>query len=370
MSHTPVAVNMLWCRPGKVGGSEDYLVRQLLGLAEINAPFAPTLFVLPGFAQAHPDLAQLYRLVDAPIDGANRVRRILMEHRWFVQRAKSFPLVHHGGGTMPSGGRNRAVLTIHDLQHRAYPQYVSAVKRAYLNWALPRSVKRATVVTVPTNFVRETVVLAYGLAVETVCVVPHGVEPSLGQHATDAATLRQRYRLGDGPIVVLPAMTHPHKGHSFLVRVMADHWTDPTLRLVFTGGEGAHEHVVMALIASLGQGERIIRVGRVPADDRDGLIKMAQAVVFPSEYEGFGAPIIEAMSLGTPVICSDQTCLPEVAGDAAEVLPLTLDAWADALTRVNERRAAMIAAGHGRVCEFTTATSATALVAAYERALR
>jgi glycosyltransferase involved in cell wall biosynthesis len=108
----------------------------------------------------------------------------------------------------------------------------------------------------------------------------------------------------------------------------------------------------------------------VPAADRDGLLRLATAMVFPSEYEGFGAPVIEAMALGTPVICSDRACLPEVAGDAAIVLPLDADAWAPALEHAVARRDELVAAGHARVAHFTTRTSAEALMVAYRRALR
>ncbi len=81
-----------------------------------------------------------------------------------------------------------------------------------------------------------------------------------------------------------------------------------------------------------------MRTGRVDDDDRDGLIRLADALVFPSEYEGFGAPVVEAMALGTPVVCSDQAALKEVVADAGLVLPLDLEAWADALDRVASDR--------------------------------
>ena len=86
---------------------------------------------------------------------------------------------------------------------------------------------------------------------------------------------------------------------------------------------------------------RIRRVGRVPAADRNGLLKMAEAMVFPSQYEGFGAPLIEAMALGCAVIASDSTCIPAVLDGAGLALPLTTAAWADALDRVAGGRAAM-----------------------------
>jgi glycosyltransferase involved in cell wall biosynthesis len=193
------------------------------------------------------------------------------------------------------------------------------------------------------------------------------VEPDLGRDATPEADLRRRFALGAGPVIVLPAITHPHKGHLFLLRVMATCWTDPALRLVLTGGEGAAEGEVRGAIEALGLGERVVRTGRVSTADRDGLLRMAEAMVFPSEYEGFGAPVIEAMALGVPVVCSDRTCLPEVAGDAAIVLPLDVDAWSDALQRVATERDLLIAAGRERATLFTTRRSAEALVDAYRR---
>ncbi len=364
-----VAVNLLWCVPGKVGGSEEYLVRQMLGLTEIETEFVPTLYAVSGFGAAHPDLASAFRVVDAPIDGTNRTRRVIAEHGWLATHTGSARLVHHGGGTVPSRGTRPTVLTIHDLQYLTYPQYFSSVKRAYLARVMPRSARRADVIAVPTGFVRNTVVQAYGVPADRVVVVPHGLESTVGVAATAEGELRKRLGLGNGPVVVLPAMTHPHKGHLFLLQLFAERWTDPDLRLVLTGGSGAADPDVSEAIVRLGLTSRVVRTGRVSAADRDGLIAMAVAMVFPSEYEGFGAPIIEAMALGTPVICSDQTCLPEVAGDAAIVLPLQIDAWAGALDAAMSRRDELVRAGLERATHFTAATSARALVSAYALAL-
>ena len=341
----------------------------MLGLAEIESVIVPTLFVLPGFARAHPDLASVFRLVEAPIDGHNRLRRVHTERGWLARHTRDSQLVHHGGGTAPARGGHPIVLTIHDLQYLAYPQYFGQIKRRYLDWAMPRSVRRATVITVPTEFVRGTVIDAYSLDADTVLVVPHGIEPTLGDEATDEADLRERFGLGGGRVIVLPAVTHPHKGHRFLLEVMARHWTDPDLRLVMTGGPGRAEADVLAAIEQLGLQERALRLGRVSAADRDGLLRMSTAMVFPSEYEGFGAPVIEAMALGVPVICSDRTCLPEVAGDAALVLPLEHEEWAGALDRVQSERDRLVAAGAVRAADFTSLRSAEALLEAYGQAL-
>jgi alpha-1,3-rhamnosyl/mannosyltransferase len=306
----------------------------------------------------------------AAITGASRPRRVLAEHTWLRRHTGDADLVHHGGGTAPAVGRRPIVLTIHDLQYLTHPEYLTSTKRRYLERAIPRSVGRAAVVVVPTEYVRTTVIDAYDVDSERVRVVPHGVETTLGAGAPSAPDLRRDYGLGDGPMIVYPAITHPHKNHRFVLEVMARHWTDPDLRLVLLGGRGAAEAEVADDIVRLGLERRVVRPGRVPDAHRDGLIAAADALVFPSQYEGFGAPAVEAMALGTPVICSDQPALAEVVGDAGLVLPLDVDAWADALDNVATGADAMRAAGRTRARAFSTERSGAELAAAYDLALR
>jgi len=170
-------------------------------------------------------------------------------------------------------------------------------------------------------------------------------------------------------VLVYPAITHPHKGHEFLLEVMSQHWDDPDLRLVLLGGAGSADRGIEAKIASLGLERRVIRTGRVPASHRDGFLALAEAMVFPSEYEGFGAPVVEAMALGTPVIAADQPAVAEVVGNAGIVLPRNSDAWAGALDDVGARRQELVAAGRRRSADFTAERSGAALVSAYRRAL-
>ena len=364
-SRPSVLVNMLWCVPGKVGGSEEYLVRQLVGLTEQPEPrWTPTVAMARGLAASHPKVTAALDVVEPEFSSDSRLRRIAGEATWLRTHARDVDLVHHGGGTAPLGAHRPYVLTVHDLQFRTYPEYFSRVKRAYLGTVIPRSVHRATVVAVPTEYVAGSVVRAYGIDRDKVMVVPHGIEPALASDVTPEDELRARYALGDGPIVVYPAVTHPHKNHELLLQLMAEKWTDPDLRLVLTGGQGAAEHVVAAC-----DDRRVVRAGRVPDADRNGLLAMARALVFPSRYEGFGAPLVEAMTLGAPVICADTTCMPQIVGDAGIVLPPSLDAWAGALDEVERRRDELVAAGHRRAADFTSAASGKALADVYARAL-
>lgn len=340
-------------------------MRQLLGLAELPEPrWHPTVAAARGLGAAHPDLAAATEVLEPDFESANRPRRIVGEATWLRRHSADAALVHHGGGTAPSGARRPYVLSIHDLQFRTYPQYFSSAKRAYLAARVPPSVRRAAVVAVPSEYVRESVIRAYDIAAERVAVVPHGIEPGLVESVTSAPELREKYRLGDGPVIVYPAVTHPHKNHRFLLEMMRTHWTDPDLRMVFTGGEGLAEAEVAASTE-----QRVRRVGRVPAADRNGLLAMADAMVFPSQYEGFGAPLIEAMTLGAPVVCSDATCMPTIVGNAGLVRPLTPEAWSGVLDEVRVRRSELVTAGHVRAQDFTSAASGAALAAVYEKAL-
>jgi alpha-1,3-rhamnosyl/mannosyltransferase len=364
-----VAVNLLWCVPGEVGGSEQYLVRQLIGLAAERTPFLPTLYCLPEFVDAHPDLVDLYPTVTASIDGASRARRIAAEHSWLARRTRGADLVHHGGGTAPLVGPRPVVLTIHDLQYLTHPEFLTTAKYRYLRRAIPASVARAAIVAVPTEYVRSTVIDAYGVDPGRVMVVPHGVEPAFGTALRSEFDLRRDFGLGAGRVLVFPAITHPHKGHEFLLEVMARSWSDPDLRLVLIGGPGSAEPAVASAIERLGLERRVVRPGRVSDVDRDGLLALAEALVFPSRYEGFGAPVVEAMALGTPVICSDQPALREVVGDAGIVVPLEPDAWAGALDEVTRRRAELRTAGRRRASAFSAVRSGQALAEAYRSAL-
>lgn len=364
MSHSKrIAVNLLWIVPGQVGGSEEYLVRQLHGLADVDPSAALTLYVQPTFAAAHAELVERFPTVVSPSFGDSRARRITAESSWLHSVTASAALTHHAGGAAPLRTRRPYVLTLHDLQYLTFPQHFSAAKRAWFDAVLPRSVRRAAVVAVPTTYVRTRVVDTWDIDPERVRLVPHGFDPPPPERATPEHELRTRFQLGDGPVVVYPAVTHPHKRHRLLVELMERSWRDPALRMVFIGGVGLAEDDAAS------DDHRIRRLGRVPDADRDGLLRMAEAMVFPSAYEGFGAPLVEAMALGCPVICSDATCIPEVVGDAAVVRALRHDAWVDALDVVAGDRAGLIARGFERAAQFSAQRSAAALAECYEQGM-
>ena len=363
---TQVAINMLWCVPGQVGGSEQYLVRQLLGLKEATAgEFALHVFAPRGFADAHPQLAQHVALHESPSREHWRVQRVAREATWFAGRARGAALVHHGGGVVPPRSPQPVVLTIHDLQYLVYPQYFSRTKLRYLSARLPVSVRRAKHIVVPSAYVKHTVVDRLGVAPENISVVRHGLEANLGEGRTSEGELRERFGLRAQHLLVYPAVTHPHKNHSFIVQLMAGPLRHLDAQVVFAGGSGRAHDSLLRMIVEHQLADRVKVVGRLGDHDRDGLVASASALLFPSSYEGFGAPVIEAMALGAPVVAAASTALPEVVGDAGQLVALEVDAWATAVNDAIARREYWQARGRERAMQFRAVDSGRDLATAY-----
>jgi glycosyltransferase involved in cell wall biosynthesis len=364
-----IAVNMLWCVPGNVGGSEEYFVRQLLGLAEIGAPFDVAVYAPRGFTTAHPEVADVAKVVEAPSSCRNRELRVWLENTWLASRTSRAHVVHHGGGTMPSRGNRSTLLTVHDVQYLTFPEYFSRLKLAYLRSRVPSAIRRATIIAAPSEYVRSSIEHNFGTDRARTTVVRHGLEQEIGQGKTSESELRQRFNLGQSRILVMPAITHPHKNHQFILNLLANQWRAEDVKVVMVGGKGLADNAVQRQIVDLGLSERVVRSGRVNAPDRDGLLAMAEALVFPSLYEGFGAPVIEAMALGAPVITSNCASLPEVVGDAGLVLGLSGSEWSGALDQVRQQRHELVQRGLARAAQFSAAKSAEDLVLAYEKVL-
>jgi alpha-1,3-rhamnosyl/mannosyltransferase len=369
-----VAINLLWLRPGQVGGSEESTLASLRALAERADPDLDLrLCVTEPLLQAHPDIAGLFPTDVLPLSGLpmGRFARVAAETTWLAARTRGVDLVHHAGGTAPPLRGAPYVLTVHDLQPLERRATHGAVKRAYLGMAIPPSVRAARLVGAPSEFVRRSLLSRVGIDPARVRVIPHGVD--VLAEATPAEVITQRYRL-DGPVVLYPAITYPHKNHAVLIdafaAVVAAH---PDALLVLPGGRGGEEDRVRAQVQRLGLSDRVRRTGRISAADIAGLYRAAAVVAVPSRYEGFGLPAAEAMAYGAPLVAAAATALPEVVGDAGVLVdPDDVAGWASAINDLLEhprQRDRLAAAGRKRVERFSWAANAAAHADLYRAAV-
>jgi glycosyltransferase involved in cell wall biosynthesis len=217
------------------------------------------------------------------------------------------------------------------------------------------------------------VVTRLGVPADRVVTVSSGLLPAGAGGVGVAPPPAVGERLASGRrLLVYPAITHRHKGHRVLLDAFARVAPEvPDVDLVLTGGAGADEEAVAVAAAALG--DRVLRLGRIPRPELDAVLAAAEALVFPSAFEGFGLPVLEAMAAGVPVICSDLPVLREVtAGAAVLVDPDDPAAWAAAIRdRLADPRprAAVAEAGRAAAARYTPERSALALEAAYRAAL-
>jgi glycosyltransferase involved in cell wall biosynthesis len=373
-----VGVNLLWLVPGVVGGSEEYTTRTLDGVLSV-APddLDLVLFALRPFALAHPELSERMPTVTLPLTGRDKSVRVAAESSWLALQGKrhGVAMMHHAGGIMPAVRAVPGLLTVHDVQPLLHPENFSPAKRAFSRAVVPRSARAARLVVTPSEYGREALLSVVDIEPEQVWIVPHGIpEPPDGPgREADLTALAERYGIRP-PFFLYPAITYPHKNHRVLIEAFARVAADRAdASLVLTGGEAQMERELAELVADLGLGDRVFRLGRIPWPDVEALMRRARALTFPSRFEGFGAPVIEAMARGCPVVAADATALPEVVAAAGVLVdPDDQEGWARemlALLDDEARRSRLVDAGYRRASEFSAVASADALLAAYREVL-
>jgi glycosyltransferase involved in cell wall biosynthesis len=369
-----VGCNLLWLVPGTVGGSETAIVSLLREIGDHQPDDVElSLYVLDAFAATYPDLVDRFPTRAVPLTGRLKPLRVAAENTWLASQARrdALDLVHHLHGVLPLMGHSPGVLTLHDLQPFDMPDNFHPVKRAYMQRSIPRSVRKARLVITPSEFVRRGVIDRFDVAPDRVRAVAWGVEgPSA---AVTVGEVQARYGL-PRRWFVNNAVTWPHKNHDMLIRAFATVAAqEHDVMLVLTGGEAQAEQRIRAQINSGGLRGRVRRTGRIRRDDMLAIVRGAVALTFPSRYEGFGLPVLEAMSLGTPVLAGDAASLPEVVDRAGKLLdPDDANAWSDAMLELlhdGDERERLTAAGLQRARAFSWTTTARDTLAAYRDAV-
>ncbi len=280
-------------------------------------------------------------------------------------------LFHSPDFVLPPVRRARTVVTVHDLSFLRYPECAARGLVSYLSAVVPRSLRRADLILADSAWTKQDIVDLLGMPADKIAVVPAGVGPEFRPIARrdDLERVRERYRLP--PRFILHVGTlEPRKNLLRLMEALRA-LPDPDVALVLVGGKGWLYDDIFAGVQRLGLTGRVIFPGYIAEADLPAVYNLAIVLAYPSLYEGFGIPPLEAMACGTPVVCSHSSSLPEVAGDAALMVdPLDTAALTHALQRVlddGSLRADLRRRGLEQAQRFTWDAAAQRLLAAYGR---
>ena len=350
-----VGISLLTLAPGDLGGSETYARQLVKALASVGtheyAVFVPARAKdaagsLPAIEVKEPAVAKR---------GPARIAGLALStfrSKRVQTKLDTVDVVHYALTVPLPRTTTPTVVTLHDVQHLDLPDFFGPAKRSFRRIAYDRATKSATAVVVTSEFVRERALEQLELEPLRVHVVPHAINHTL-------------FRQGDEerePFLLYPARAWPHKNHARLFEALAilrKH--DPKLRLILTGGG-------LERLGRLPDG--VERWGTVPATELASLYRRAACLVFPSLYEGFGMPPLEAMASGCPVAASNVAAIPEVCGDAAVLFdPNDPESIADAVLEADTRSDELREKGLARAAEFTWEASARGHDAVYGTAV-
>jgi glycosyltransferase involved in cell wall biosynthesis len=350
-----VGISLLTLAPGDLGGSETYVRELARALARVGA-HEYRVFVSARAKDAAGDLPTV-ELRDPPAAkrGPARIAALALSavrSREVRTGLESLDVVHYALTVPLPRTSLPTVVTLHDVQHRDLPEFFGPGRRSFRRVAYDRAARAASAVVVTSEFVRDRAVHLLGLEPGRVHVVPHGIDHTVFRPAEEERE----------PFLLYPARPWPHKNHGRLLAAFARlRETRPRLRLVLTGGG-------LERLEPLPEG--VTALGSVSTERLVSLYRRAACLVFPSLYEGFGLPPLEAMACGCPVAATNAGAVPEVCGEAAVYFdPLDPDAIAAAVLEADERGPELRELGLARAAGYTWEACAERHDAVYAEAV-
>jgi glycosyltransferase involved in cell wall biosynthesis len=268
----------------------------------------------------------------------------------------------------------KTVLAIYDLALKYYPETINPRVFKLLNRRLPEDAGKAHAILTISESTKRDVVKYLGVAPEKIHVVPCGIAPEF-RPLDDPALLdrvRRKYTL-PARFLLFVGTVEPRKNLSRLVEAFDCLCASPRFEhgLVLVGPRGWRDQGIVRTLQNLRARERVILTGRVPQEDLPGFYNLADLFVLPSLFEGFGMPVAEAMACGTPVVTSNVSSMPEVAGDAALLIdPHSADDLAEAIRKVladSTLRSTLVSRGLLQVKQFSWERSAAQALSVFRQ---
>jgi len=375
MTHRPhIALNahlLSGAASYRSAGIHGYLFNTLAHLPAAAPHFDFTVYVGQGDPPADPAL----QVCRSSLPTANPWVRILWEQALApVDLARRRPDLFHGMAfSAPLLWGGPAVVTIYDLSFLRYPERLSTARHAYLQGITRASARRARRVIAISESGRAEIHDLLGVPLDRIDVALPGVDPVFRPLPPEqVAGFRERAGL-PARFILHVGTLEPRKNLQMLLHAYAALPDRAQVKLVLIGAPGWQSEPFFALREALNLTNDVLLPGYIAPSDLPLWYNAAEAVVYPSVYEGFGLPVVEAMACGTPVVASNTTSLPEAVGPDGLLLPPDdPQSWTDTLNSLlnhPERRAELAARGPQRASRFTWAQTARATVECYQRAL-
>ncbi len=305
--------------------------------------------------------------------GAYALRAWLREQEFKWRFRHHVDAIYHEPNYILKRFPGRSVATVHDTSHLRFPQFHPPQRVAYLERHLPLTIGRADQLITLSEFMRGELMRLFAIAPARITAIPLGVDPSYRSYSVaDTQPTLQRYGLAHGGYLLSVATLEPRKNLLGLLRAYRQ--LEPSLRarfpLVLAGASGWGNADLESELRKVGSSAR--RLGYLPAQELPHIYAGAAGFALVSHYEGFGLPALEALACGLPLLASERSALPEVAGDAAlYVDPEDIDDMAKKLARLLEDgvlRKALSVAGIARAQRFGWRACVDQTVAVYRRA--
>jgi glycosyltransferase involved in cell wall biosynthesis len=370
-------LNLIFLVPGETGGMEVYareLIPALLAAAPAQMRF--TAFInREAAALGGGPWGELLPAVTVPVNARNRVQWVLGEQTLLPHAAakSGVDLLHSLASTAPLRGRVRRITTVHDLIYARFPEAHTGIREKGMRVLVPCAARRADRVIADSQSTRDDLTALLGLNPELIDVVPLGLGAVRRERPLPAGEVRASFDLGERRVVLSLSAKRPHKNLAALIQALAQLPSEDRPVLVIPGYPTWHEQELRELALRTGVSADVRMPGWVSGAQLEGLWEIAECFVFPSLYEGFGLPVLEAMARGVPVACSIASSLPEVVGEAALLFdPHDERGIVDALRRLLEDdglRQRLRALGVQRASEFTWERTARLTLQSYARAL-
>lgn len=323
-----------------------------------------------------PAAASLLPWIRSNVPFSYALRRVVQNYRFASHTQRERFDIYHEHNILPLPFDGLTVLTVHDLSWIRFPQMHPVERVRAMDKYFEPGLKRASLILTDSAFVKRELMDVFGVRPELIVPVPLGVEPLFRpQSASETLPVLSRHSLLHGQYLLAVGTLEPRK--NLQVALQAFMQLPPAIRkhfpLVLVGMTGWHTSALEAQMAPMIRAGEVRQLGYLSREDLATVIAGALTLIYPSIYEGFGLPPLEAMACGVPVIASDVSSLPEVVGDTGMLInPHDADAVAQAIQRLVDDpalRCRLSAKALARSKEFTWDRCVTQTIGAYRQVL-